>query len=69
MREEKALAALPESIESGLTLEELVPTAYADTPVSAWPIACLSLASHLAKLANEGRAAVRDGRWARGSAS
>jgi glyoxylase-like metal-dependent hydrolase (beta-lactamase superfamily II) len=65
MREEKALAALPASIENGLTVEELVPTAYGDAPVSAWPIASLSLASHLAKLRAEGRAVERDRRWAR----
>ena len=65
MREAKTLAALPDSIDRGQTLEELVPVAYADTPVGTWPIACLSLASHLAKLAREGRAVERDGRWAR----
>ena len=69
MREEKAFAALPDSSEEGRTLEELVPVAYDDTPVSAWPIACLSLASHLAKLAGDGRAFQRDGRWSRGAAS
>jgi glyoxylase-like metal-dependent hydrolase (beta-lactamase superfamily II) len=65
MREAKALAALPDRIESGQTLEELVPIAYDDTPPAMWPIARLSLASHLAKLAEEGRALECDGLWAR----
>jgi ribonuclease/clavin/mitogillin len=68
MREQKALRALPGRIDQGQTLEELVMVAYDDTPLGMWPIARLSLASHLAKLAEEGRAVERDGRWARGSA-
>jgi ribonuclease/clavin/mitogillin len=64
-REAKALSALPSAIEEGQTLEELVPVAYDDTPFGMWPVARLSLASHLAKLAEEGRAVERDGRWAR----
>jgi glyoxylase-like metal-dependent hydrolase (beta-lactamase superfamily II) len=66
MRERKALAALPASIEDGATLDDLVSVAYDDTPRPMWPIAKLSLASHLAKLADEGRAVERDGKWARG---
>ena len=67
MREAKTLASLPATIDEGRTLEELVPIAYDDTPMRMWPIARLSLASHLAKLAEEGRAIERDGRWARSS--
>jgi ribonuclease/clavin/mitogillin len=66
-REAKAAASLPPAIAEGQTLEELVPVAYDDTPVGMWPVARLSLASHLAKLAAEGRAVERDGRWARGA--
>jgi endoribonuclease LACTB2 len=65
MREARALWALPEDIERGQTIEELVPVAYDDTPVGMWPVARLSLASHLAKLLEEGRAVERDGRWAK----
>jgi glyoxylase-like metal-dependent hydrolase (beta-lactamase superfamily II) len=65
MREEKIFGALPEIIELGQTLEELVMTAYDDAPARMWPIARLSLASHLEKLEADGRAMTRDGRWAR----
>jgi len=65
LREKKTLRSLPGSIDEGQTLEDLVPIAYNDVPVTSWPIAKLSLASHLAKLAEEGRAIERDGRWAR----
>jgi len=65
MREAKTLGALSPDAAGGQTLEELVPVAYDDAPVSMWPIARLSLASHLAKLAEEGRARERDGRWTR----
>ena len=67
MRESKALASLPAEGAAGLTLEALVPVAYDDTPAGTWPIARLSLASHLAKLAAEGRAVEKDGRWSRGA--
>ena len=69
MREAKALGALPGEIDRGQTLEELVPVAYDDTPVGMWPVARLSLASHLAKLAEEGRAVEREGRWSRAAGS
>jgi glyoxylase-like metal-dependent hydrolase (beta-lactamase superfamily II) len=65
MREAKALRALPDDPARGETLEELVPVAYDDTPLRMWPIARLSLASHLAKLAEEGRAIEQGGRWSR----
>jgi glyoxylase-like metal-dependent hydrolase (beta-lactamase superfamily II) len=69
MRERKALGALPASIEGALSIEDLLAVAYDDTPMHLWPIAKLSLASHLAKLEGEGRAVVRDGKWARGGAA
>jgi len=65
MRERKALGALPASRDAGEPLEEIVTRAYDDTPAHLWPIAKLSLASHLAKLAEEGRAVERDGKWSR----
>ena len=65
MREAKVLAALPNDMVGGETLEDLVAVAYDDTPMGMWPIARLSLASHLAKLEEEGRAIERDGCWAR----
>jgi ribonuclease/clavin/mitogillin len=68
MREAKTLGALPDAADRAQTLEELVPVAYDDTPLRMWPIARLSLASHLAKLAEEGRAVVHDGRWSRAGA-
>jgi endoribonuclease LACTB2 len=68
MREAKTLAALPAEGGDAQTLEDLVPIAYDDAPIGMWPIARLSLASHLAKLAEEGLAVERDGRWARSNA-
>jgi glyoxylase-like metal-dependent hydrolase (beta-lactamase superfamily II) len=65
MREAKTLGSLPASPETALSLDDLVPIAYADVPALTWPIAKLSLASHLAKLAHEGRAIERDGLWSR----
>jgi glyoxylase-like metal-dependent hydrolase (beta-lactamase superfamily II) len=67
MREELTWRALPASREGALPIEDLVPRAYPDVPITTWPIAKLSLASHLAKLAEEGRAVERDGRWSRGT--
>jgi ribonuclease/clavin/mitogillin len=64
MREAKVAAALPASIDAGETLPELVARAYDDTPIHVWPIAKMSLEMHLKKLADEGRAVERDGRWA-----
>jgi glyoxylase-like metal-dependent hydrolase (beta-lactamase superfamily II) len=65
LREKKALRALPASLADAQTLEDLVTVVYNDVPVTSWPIAKLSLASHLAKLAEDGLAVERDGRWAR----
>jgi glyoxylase-like metal-dependent hydrolase (beta-lactamase superfamily II) len=64
MREQKVHAALPASLAAAATLEDLVVTAYDDTPMHLWPIAKWSLEAHLRKLEGEGRALERDGRWA-----
>ncbi len=61
MREAKVLAAvtrLDEGHPGGSTAEEILAIAYDDVDAMAWPIALLSLRSHLKKLVNEGR--VRD---------
>ena len=60
MRERKVAEALDDTPRS---IEELLPNVYADTPKLLWPLAALSLESHLIKLAAEGRATNRDG-WA-----
>ncbi|AUX25759.1 hypothetical protein SOCEGT47_063100 [Sorangium cellulosum] len=69
-RERQVLAALGAAAgaagatgATGATLEELLPVAYADTPRLLWPLARLSLEAHLLKLAREGRAEQREGRW------
>jgi ribonuclease/clavin/mitogillin len=59
-RESKVVAALG---ATPATLDELLPMAYADTPVAIWPIARLSLWSHLLKLEKDGRAQSDDDRW------
>lgn len=53
-REEKVLAAVSAAPETGSTVENLVPVAYADTPPILWPIAAMSLEAHLVKLHREG---------------
>ncbi len=61
MREAKVLGALASRDEAGAsasTAEEILPAAYDDVDASAWPIALLSLRSHLKKLVKDGR--VRD---------
>jgi len=63
-REAKVLAALERAdghahanaTGGGASLEDLVAVAYDDTPMHLWPIALLSLRSHLDKLVYEGRA-------------
>ena len=55
---ERALLAAP-----GATLDGLLPGAYGDTPELLWPIARLSLESHLVKLVREGRAHTDGDRW------
>jgi len=54
-REGKVLRAVEEAGSAGATDLFLVPSAYADTPKSAWPLALLSVRAHLVKLAREGR--------------
>jgi ribonuclease/clavin/mitogillin len=63
MREARVLAALG---DTPLQLDEMLPTAYGDTPRMLWPLAERSLRAHLDKLVNEGRARF-DGnaRWSR----
>lgn len=61
-REAKVVAAL-ESLPEGGDLDRLVALAYDDTPRHVWPIAKLSLESHLIKLKAEGRADRRGLGW------
>ena len=63
MREEKVVAAFAGSGEGGATADDLLELAYADTPLMVWPIARLSLLSHLEKLEREGRVRRRGDRW------
>ena len=63
MREDKVLDGLAQGQARGLTLDELLPTAYDDTPTTLWPLARLSLQSHLDKLVADGLAAVSGERW------
>jgi ribonuclease/clavin/mitogillin len=54
-REAKVLEAVRTAGSAGGDAAALVPDAYADTPVHLWPIAKLSLETHLEKLEREGR--------------
>ena len=54
-REAKVLAAVKAGLESGSSIETLVPVVYADTPPMLWPLAALSLEAHLIKLDRDGR--------------
>lgn len=65
-RERKVLAAVVARGVEGATAEQLVTVAYDDVPPTTWPVAMLSLQSHLEKLVAEGR--VRADRSARGDA-
>ena len=60
-REARVLAAVNAAGGNGSTDVDLVPVAYADTPVSAWPYALFSLRAHLIKLVAEGRVLEIDG--------
>jgi len=60
-RERKVLAAVEARGPDGTTAEELVAVAYDDVPPATWPVALLSLQSHLAKLVAEGRVRTRAG--------
>ncbi len=49
--------------EEALSLQELLPLCYADTPQAFWPLAERSLLSHLLKLATDGRAFLDASGW------
>lgn len=63
MRETKVLAAVEKAGPDGASAIDLVPVAYEDTPAHLWPIAKLSLETHLEKLVSDGRVESRDGRF------
>jgi endoribonuclease LACTB2 len=54
-REAKVVAALADRGAEGATVDEVLARAYDDTPVAVWPVALLSLQSHLNKLVGDGR--------------
>jgi glyoxylase-like metal-dependent hydrolase (beta-lactamase superfamily II) len=62
-REAQVVRALELTGDAGGTLDDLLPTAYADTPKLLWPLARMSLEAHLLKLLSEGRTVVDDTRW------
>lgn len=62
MRQDKVIAALARHPQ-GADLDALVADAYDDTPAYVWPIAKLSLESHLLKLRDEGLARTTNDRW------
>lgn len=67
MRERKVLDALEQASDRGARVAgyaELLPIAYDDTPKLVWPLASLSLQSHLMKLEQDGRAVRRADGWA-----
>ncbi len=64
MREDKVLSAL-RAHAAAVSAQDLVPTAYDDTPQALWPIATLSLQAHLDKLVQEGRARHEQGGYLR----
>jgi glyoxylase-like metal-dependent hydrolase (beta-lactamase superfamily II) len=57
-REARVLAAVVAAGAAGAEDHALVPHAYADTPVAAWPFALFSLRAHLAKLVEDGAVVV-----------
>ncbi len=57
MREARIVEALGRGAQ---TSAELLPDAYADTPVHLWPLAALSLQAHLDKLVAEGRVSLHE---------
>ncbi|HEX8789991.1 MAG TPA: MBL fold metallo-hydrolase [Polyangiaceae bacterium] len=63
-RERKVLAAVAARGADGAMAQELVAVTYDDVPPTTWPVALLSLQSHLAKLVDDGR--VRTDRGAPG---
>ncbi len=60
MREQKVIAALG---PTAATIDALLPSAYDDTPELLWPLARLSLESHLLELARQGRAEATAAGW------
>ncbi len=62
-RERKVLEALAALGDDGGTVEAMLPVAYGDTDEQLWPLATLSLLSHLVKLQHDGRACCQDQRW------
>ncbi len=54
-REAKVVDALPRE-GPGKPISDILPLAYADTPMMLWPIALMSLEAHLIKLEKDGRA-------------
>jgi len=63
MRESKVIEALESAGSRGGTADDLLPHAYADTSRETWPIARLSLVSHLEKLIQEQRAKLDGDRY------
>ncbi|MBA2543341.1 MAG: MBL fold metallo-hydrolase [Deltaproteobacteria bacterium] len=64
MREQRVLDAVPTGGGSAM-IDDLVATAYSDTPRVLWPLAERSLRAHLVKLLREGRVRETLGRWSR----
>ncbi len=58
-REAKVVSAVSTLGPDGATADQILPLAYDDTPASVWPVAMLSLQSHLRKLVGDGK--VREG--------
>lgn len=63
-RERKVVSALGRAAPGGGDLDLLVADVYDEAPRALWPIAKLSLESHLLKLEQEGRALRTEDRWA-----
>ncbi|MGE0785798.1 MAG: MBL fold metallo-hydrolase [Sandaracinaceae bacterium] len=61
-REKRVLDAL-RAFAGPARSADLVPTAYADAPRGAWPLAAMSTEAHLIKLEGDGRVRSFDGRW------
>ncbi len=62
-REARVVAAVDRAGPEGARDVDLVPDAYADTPVGMWPFALFSLQAHLEKLVTDGRVVARGGRY------
>lgn len=66
MRESKVLRAV--GLMGAASSRDLLPHAYDDTPTSVWPLAALSLESHLLELERRGRVVHHEGLWQLASA-